>query len=368
MARIWQNGFELEYGEYAKASRTLNFDNFTGISSGESSTYYGSIGIAKNTRGGLGTRCLKLGLGGANSWFSRSYATLTIDEKEQIYLRVWINPESNSLTYKCLSFEDSNNKVLFYVNLVKINDFDYKLLFYNYENTLMYEYLTLPYNTWVKLDIKFIVNSSGELQFKINDRLITTWIGNTKGTLGNIKHIRLGNTANTKGTYVIKYDDMAINDVTGTVNNSWCGNGSIINIHPYANGSVTDYEPLSGENWENVSETAPDGDTTINTSYAIGDTDLFKFKLPDGISDDTVINAIQVTVNARYTEQPMHIDNVVKIGEREITSDNTLTPVFSNYCMPIDMNPNTSAKFTAKELRDDVEIGYRTKDVPQEDV
>lgn len=368
MARIWQNGFELEYGDYAKASRTLNFDNLICTSSGESSTYYGSIGIAKNTRGGLGTRCLKLATVGSTSWWSRSYATITIDEKEQIYLRVWINPESNSVTYKCLSFEDSNNKVLFYVNLASINNSEYKLLFYNYANTLMYEYSTLVYNAWVKLDVKFIVNSSGEFQFKINDRLITTWIGNTKGTLGNIKCIRLGDTPNTKGAYVIKYDDMAINDVIGTVNNSWCGNGSIVNIHPYANGSVTDYEPLSGENWENVSETVPDGDTTINTSYAIGDTDLFKFKLPDGISDDTVINAIQVTVNARYTEQPMHIDNVAKIGETEITSDNTLTNAFSNYCMSIDMNPNTSAKFTAKELRDDVEIGYRTKDVPQEDV
>src|SRR3989304_495806 len=62
-------------------------------------------------------------------------------------------------------------------------------------------------------------------------------------------------------------DDLALNDTTGGVDDSWCGDGKIILQTPNGAGDNTGLTPSAGSNYECVDEFPNDGDTTY-----VGDT------------------------------------------------------------------------------------------------
>jgi hypothetical protein len=60
------------------------------------------------------------------------------------------------------------------------------------------------------------------------------------------------------------FDDVALNDTTGTTQNSWCGEGSIVHVHPNAAGDFSE-GTLTGAatRWEAVGDVAPDTTTYV---------------------------------------------------------------------------------------------------------
>ena len=192
-------------------------------------------------------------------------------------------------------------------------------------------------------------------------------MGNTGTTYP--KYLYIGRPLGVSHAYCkCELDDIAINDTTGNINNSWCGNGSIIGIVPTANGSKSMFTPgIDGtKNFENVDELTPDGDVTYNSSYALNDVDLYKFTIPEEmeIPPTETINAISVTTRAKFVEQPTDIGHIV--------SDGTTETLISQHMLSNDYTGNSSiiqqksdgSKYKVSDI-ENLEFGYKTLESTQ---
>lgn len=74
------------------------------------------------------------------------------------------------------------------------------------------------------------------------------------------------------------WDDIALNDITGGVDDSWCGDGHIIMISPNGNGDSSMLAGSDGNSVNNyllVNEVPPTGDATYVESLTPNDIDLY---------------------------------------------------------------------------------------------
>jgi hypothetical protein len=95
------------------------------------------------------------------------------------------------------------------------------------------------------------------------------------------------------------FDDIAINDSTGSFQNLWPGEGSIIHLRPNAAGDNTDFSTNADSNWEAVDEVTPDDTTTRNSATSLDDIDDYNLSA-SGLTSET-INCVQVGVRYAFT-------------------------------------------------------------------
>lgn len=99
-------------------------------------------------------------------------------------------------------------------------------------------------DTWVRLEWRLSVdNTSGVFEVRRNGDTLLLFEGDTDphGT-GHVKYLSLG-TTDSNATFVMYYDDVAVNDITGEMNNSWPGRGNIIYLPPRAAGEHAEWIP-----------------------------------------------------------------------------------------------------------------------------
>lgn len=134
-------------------------------------------------------------------------------------------------------------------------------------------------DTWylIELHVK-IADASGDLEVKIDGILDIDFSGDTKpGSDTTVNIINLYQNNGTNGRYWY-YDDLALNDVNGSDDNSWIGDGKVILLPPYGNGDVsglTGQDADSVDNYLNVDEFPNDSDTTYNEGTVSGTYDLY---------------------------------------------------------------------------------------------
>lgn len=347
MARILQDGFETEgkeiasKWEYGREINKLDVATFISDLASNNSGNAHTSGVCAS-RGGYGEKAFSLKHDIAyNKYYSicalKYDLTANCNNTNELFYRVWVNPHSNRLLPMAITDYDFDKKVdsissgshfqnvlnMCNCALVTENiDGQTYLLNCYCKGDLVYSFNHLFYNQWVKLDVRLKVGDvdNGIFQLRINDKLITTFNGHT-GT-ANPKYLFIGlPSVLGESKFSCAVDDVAVNDTTGNVNNSWCGNGSIIGIVPTANGSKTMFTPgIDGtQNYENVDDVIPDGDVTYNSSYVLNDVDLFKFTIPEEmeIPPTETINAISVTTRAKFVEQPTNIGHIVSDGANE---------------------------------------------------
>lgn len=388
MARILQDGFETEGKIYPNINETgtknniLDVGHFVVTSTASGENYIYSRSGISSPRGGYGKQSYKINVrGSAGNHYScamKYVLTNFTDNTNELFYRVWINPISGGkiipFSLSTIEFEKSVlSKSYNFTNFLKkcntalymqsIDNNTYRILCYcNGEVVYTYDYLF--YNVWVKIDVRLKVGDTenGIFQLRINDKLITTFNGAT-GT-ANPKYLYIGLPCTTESDQsLLEIDDIAINDTTGNVNNSWCGNGSIIGIVPTANGSKTMFTPgIEGtQNFENVDDVIPDGDVTYNSSYALNDIDLFKFTVPEDleIPPTEYINAISVTTRAKYVEQPTNIGHIVSDGASEtLIKQHELSNDYSANSSIIQQKSD-GTKYKVSDI-DSLEFGYKT--------
>ena len=401
MARILQDGFETEVKKIPSefiTGRRLNYldvgeyiadvvDDFNYVKTAH--------GIC-SPRGGYGQKGYSIQL------TDGSYATYQCcmlkydlskccNDTSELFYRVWVKPRMTSsslvvsetritpiaITDRVIEKEVYNNttvinKIKDYCNVVinmdRIDSNTYKLLCYC-AGKLVYTYEFLFYDQWVKIDVRLKVGdeASGIFQLRINDKLITTFNGLTGVT--NPKYLYIGRIAGYSYNYFrLDIDDIAVNDTTGNINNSWCGNGSIIGIVPTANGSKSMFTPgIEGtQNFENVDELERDGDLTYNSSYALNDIDLFKFTIPDslGIPNTENINAISVITSAKFVEQPTDIGHIVSNGTSETLIGRHILSNDYKSQNSIVQEKSDGTKYKVSDI-EGLEFGYKTLESSQ---
>jgi hypothetical protein len=108
--------------------------------------------------------------------------------------------------------------------------------------------------------------------------------GNTTAasTITGVNQFRLGGNIflQTCTTININFDDVAINDATGTFQNGWCGPGNAIYLRPSATGDANTFATQTGgtalaiNNFTRVSQVTSDDATSFNGSNTLNQEDL----------------------------------------------------------------------------------------------
>lgn len=149
--------------------------------------------------------------------------------------------------------------------------------------------------TWFYLECKIRISAFGSFEFKVDN--VTELSGNPVNTKANISGLSC--FANFISAHTSRwYDDIYICDSTSSQNNDFLGNSQIIGLFPDANGSVSDFTPSAGDNFENVDELDFDGDTTYNTGVG-DDIDYYTY---DDLTASQQIRGVQINTTVRATD------------------------------------------------------------------
>jgi len=160
-------------------------------------------------------------------------------------------------------------------------------------------------DTWYRLE--YLIDSTTLASTAIEARLYaasdeSTLLWNPSGTINlalNPDRFRLG-IPSADATLDIIYEDGAINDNSGSFENSWPGEGEQIMLRPSAAGDNADWTrggTDSGANWSQEEEAPPDDVTTYVQSNTSGQIDDYNLDAtPAAMASDDVINCVQVGV------------------------------------------------------------------------
>lgn len=125
-------------------------------------------------------------------------------------------------------------------------------------------------NTWYRVEIGYdpvTPNAFGVLNG-------TAFASGNPGTRKAWSKIRWGAIIGST-TMDLYWDDLAINDSTGSFQNSYPGEGSIVHMRPIAAGESTAWTADSGSNFARVNEVTPDDGTSYVGSNTLNQEDLY---------------------------------------------------------------------------------------------
>jgi hypothetical protein len=217
-------------------------------------------------------------------------------------------------------------------------------------------------NGWYFIELQNAISkTAGTAGIRVNDQSVPSFplqTGlNTQTTLN--ASVSGASMASPSGNNLL-LDDLYIADGTngpGTyVNNSFLGDVRTFTGFPVGNNSVT-WVPLANTNWQEVSETAMDSDTSYNRTATAGAQDSF-----NGTSIEVDVNqvlGVQVTValrkedaGARTVAPVLVISGTTYVGTA-VSVD--VSYLYITTLWPI--NPHTSASWAASDLSG-VSFGY----------
>jgi hypothetical protein len=169
----------------------------------------------------------------------------------------------------------------------------------------------------------------------------------------------------------VRTDDIAVNDDSGSFQNSWPGEGSIIHLRPSADGDVSDWT----NGWAEVDEVTPDdGTTTLRESTDEEIEDMNIDATPAAIETDSIINVVQV--GARFAHSAVSAgdgDFVLRVKsdtggtvEESAAIAPTTSTYFTNavaaprnYALTLYDLPGASTTAWTKATLDTAQIGVR---------
>lgn len=204
--------------------------------------------------------------------------------------------------------------------------------------------------SWHYYELMWAGGVSGSLTLYIDGVSALTFSGNVGTLNADTIAISCGGPPAT-GT-VNTFDDMFV--ITGSTR---LGERSVYTSYVNANNAVT-WTPLAGTNWQEVSETLCDGDTTYNSTVTAGNQDTFPINsLP---YTPLAIDAVQLRTAARKTDGTTHILHNIAISGAT-TFNGADWALSANYLYDIDImitDPNTSAAWTTAAVNA-LKIGYK---------
>ena len=226
----------------------------------------------------------------------------------------------------------------------------------------------LSFGNWYLLEMYIKIADSGTITVKIDGVEDSTWSGDTKpGTDTTINNVAFftGGWLGIPFPPLTYIDDVAINDTTGGVDDSWCGDGRIIGTLP----AGTAFQQLNGsdgnatDNHLLVNEIPTDSDTTYVKGIVADEEDLYTL---------TACGLTGVTINRVWTEARAKdsagaggkVALITKAaGGSEVSGGDVY--ILNSYTKKILgaeqlLNPVDSEAWTPEDI-DDVQIGPRTR-------
>jgi hypothetical protein len=197
--------------------------------------------------------------------------------------------------------------------------------------------------TFVSVACRALIDAvNGEIQVWINGILVinVTGINTVLAGNANITGIELMSTGG-----ITYHRSVYVLDCATAPHITYLGPGPVIAVVPFANGAPVEWTPLSGQNFSEVNEIPPDGDTSYVSSATPGQVDQYQYA--NGAPAGATVVGIQHCLD-------MEIDS----GARSVGSDLAgvagagiaLGVGYNIYTFPYDTNPATLAPFAPADF------------------
>lgn len=197
----------------------------------------------------------------------------------ELYLRIGLYPITNASGGGCVVefFSPTNTlQVVLTINtLTRV--MNYCL---GNQTTVLAGTHPLLLNQWQCIEVYYKVADAPNGVFTVKldgvtDIVFTGDTRNVDATLGFVQFMYSVDAVKTFGYF----DDIAINDTAGALNNSWIGRGGIYPIYPDAAATYTDLHASAGNAWACIDEVPPSDtdyvyDGTVDQKSTYGMTDL----------------------------------------------------------------------------------------------
>lgn len=378
MSRIYQEGFEtplwngefkMNYDNYGKTPTTANtaysYDINMVNTNANTEKYIRKIVFDDPRPNSLGKYSLKQVEATEPNYnytgtllFSNS--AMFESKPTELYLRMYLKVQDIPTNVGIVRFFNIDGKSQHSIGLYKTNDVMYIVPSDNeyFSTNYMLDRVEIPQNTWFKLDYHVKLESSskgGIVEVKIDDVLLLSKKCTTYAKSGvyEIQKIVFGHDgySSTIGDNIC-WDDIAVNDTNGDVNNSWCEDGSVLDM-PVTSATTTQFIPSVGVNIDNINSAAIN-DETYNSSQTVGHVDLYKVK-DLNLDNSSTVNAITSVIRGKYSDTSggATVSAIYKTNGTVIEEDDHLLKgSFDNYSATMLENKSAS------EL-EDIEIGYK---------
>lgn len=221
---------------------------------------------------------------------------------------------------------------------------------------------SLNTNQWYLWEIHVkIDNSIGVVELKIDNNLIYSYSGDTlPSSYSTINSVVLG-CPWAQYSYL---DDIAINNISGVVDNSWCGDGRVLALKPNANGDSSQFTGSDGNSTDNyllVDDVPHDSDTSYVQANVSGYYDLYNLEAcgltavdikrvwVEGIAKDTTTGSGILT--------PMIKTNSTEVESDPVALSTSYALIKSEEFL---VNPVTLSAWTTEDL-DNLQAGIKVE-------
>ena len=361
MARIFMDGFESGKPTYANSTVYSSAIYNGGLWLCYSATTAASLGASTTTRNTYSGYSFRYLMGGATTAYATStFASTYTSLYTRFYIRKVTDTGSNNVyisligggTVRCSLRVGGSGQVIGIANS--------SLVFTSSNGVIDVG------TQWYKVEFFFKANAStGELTCYVDNVNIGSWTGDSGTTA--VDSIRIGgvNTSNfTSSDFYI--DDLAVNDTTGSINNSWCGDGTIIGLVPKGAGNYMQMSNVGAavSNWQAVDEIPNDGDTSYVHSNVVGTMDTYDMQelvATKSVPSNATVNASQILYTARYSDASGSVAPVLRSGSTDYIGTNVAaTSVYTGQIkyQVFDISPFTSSQWTVSEI-DGIEAGIK---------
>jgi len=269
MARIWMEGFEdgLPHGQYLEGGKVQQFKDlmlsefpYGVINSRNPDTYARGYTVIDTGRS-LGGKSLKLywlssaPVGLTATYFEHYTQKVFESAKSEIYFRTyfkWDKQLFNHTFARFIILKNAANLNLCSIGFKSQVASSCEAECYDTGGNKTQEF-TLAQGTWAMIEVHYKAGAgTGVFEVKINGVSIVshTNINNASHSVSSISFgFSQSNAAEPEGWNLkdnMYFDDMAVNDVSGAINNSWCGAGTIIALKPKAAGNKSQWDLSQG--------------------------------------------------------------------------------------------------------------------------
>lgn len=249
------------------------------------------------------------------------------------------------------AFRDGSTEVA----MVNVSNDD-KIRIYNGGTLVGTGTTTLYKNRWYLIEVHVVVGSSGLIEVRLDGVPEVSYSGNVNAsTVINNLYV----AADIDRSYM---DDIALNDTSGSADNTWCGDGRVIALVPDGNGDTNQWSASSGSNYQCVDEGFPGNEDTdyvyTTTSEQI---DLYNIQNPS-LPSGAVIKRVWATCIAKKTvSESATISIGLKTGGTEYWgSAQQLETNYKSFNSQVySQNPNTSADWTISDLTN-LQVGVKS--------
>jgi len=204
---------------------------------------------------------------------------------------------------------------------------------------------------WQVWEIHLIVNNTtGVLDIWVDGVLVFTFSGDTQETgnanVGSIALEYASSSADAVIGHTHNFDDLAINDVSGSVNNGQIGRGGIHALVPTSDTAQKDFTPDSGStNFSQVDEIPADDNTTYVQSSTVGHRDLYGLAdiAGNGLASAVAIVGRVVSANGAGAQGALTVKSNTTVQEGPTKSPGTSYEYVHDI---INTDPDTTAQWT----------------------